>query len=250
MNCGPDLLLYQRSFLSIQTAFTACAIFSAPPFLSPMQQRGIRYFFQSKQCRQAPAPLPYSDQDHGEGAQSPKTGAQPSKPGLQQFSRKRRRCVGHGMHVIQTLLRRSGNCQQPNDPSGCAHGRAEETGRTPPTSPPPLAEHNKQPAAPQQQAAALAQKKPLSGGTTRQLTQMHLDVGQRDFHIGRCAVCGLVYSKGEERDEKTHAAYHANATKGLRYQPLPNERVVLVDGSGGRVVVVVSGDTRPKKVGP
>jgi hypothetical protein len=77
---------------------------------------------------------------------------------------------------------------------------------------------------------------------------MHLDMGQRDFHLSKCAVCGLVYAKGEESDEKTHAAYHTSATKGLRYQPWPNERTLLVDGSSGRVVLVPCGDARPKKV--
>ncbi|GAB4818787.1 hypothetical protein N2152v2_005833 [Parachlorella kessleri] len=85
-----------------------------------------------------------------------------------------------------------------------------------------------------------------AAGSGRQLTQMHLDVGQRDFHLSKCAVCGLLYAKGEESDEKTHAAYHTSVFKGVRYQALPGERQLLADATG-RLVVVPSSSSRSRK---
>ena len=59
-----------------------------------------------------------------------------------------------------------------------------------------------------------------------------------------------MYSKGEESDEKLHAAFHSNTTKGLRYQGSQQERVVLVDGTRGRVVLLSGSEAaRCKKVG-
>ena len=117
-------------------------------------------------------------------------------------------------------------------------------------------ERQPSPAAPSPPASApgAQRKKPGGGGggggAGRALTQMHLDAGQRDFHLSRCAVCGLVYAPGEPSDERLHAAHHASATKGLRYQPWPGEREVLADGAAGRVVAVPCGGSgrRNKKV--
>ena len=39
--------------------------------------------------------------------------------------------------------------------------------------------------------------------------QLFLDLGQKSFGHVTCAVCGLLFAKGEPADEKTHASYHA-----------------------------------------
>jgi hypothetical protein len=41
---------------------------------------------------------------------------------------------------------------------------------------------------------------------------------QRDFGGSRCSVCGMLYTKGLEEDEKLHKAYHQGAVQGLKFQ--------------------------------
>jgi hypothetical protein len=41
---------------------------------------------------------------------------------------------------------------------------------------------------------------------------------QRNFGASRCSVCGVVYTKGHEEDEKLHKAYHQGAVQGLKFQ--------------------------------
>lgn len=41
---------------------------------------------------------------------------------------------------------------------------------------------------------------------------------QRNFGASRCSVCGMVYSKGHEEDEKLHKAYHQGAVQGFKFQ--------------------------------
>lgn len=43
-------------------------------------------------------------------------------------------------------------------------------------------------------------------------------------------------------DERLHAAFHASASKGPRYQGWQGERVVQLDGSRGRVLLFSSAD--------
>ncbi|KAI7844966.1 hypothetical protein COHA_001613 [Chlorella ohadii] len=77
---------------------------------------------------------------------------------------------------------------------------------------------------------------------------MYLDVGQRHFHAYRCPACGMLYARGTDADERLHAAFHASATQGPRYQGWAGERVVQLDGSKGRVLLFGSADQgRPRK---
>eukprot|EP00887_Chlorella_sp_A99_P006701 scaffold3.g6701.t1 len=117
------------------------------------------------------------------------------------------------------------------------------------TAAPPAAAPQQHKAAPLRQLQQAA-RMPVVPKRPRQLTQMFLDAGQRDFHASRCPQCGLVYSKGEESDERLHASFHASATKGPRYGGgSPQERVVLTDGGRGRVVMLGGGEAaRCKKV--
>ena len=86
------------------------------------------------------------------------------------------------------------------------------------------------------------------GGKAKHLTQMYLDVGQRDFHSKRCPTCGMVYTPGDQGDERLHASFHSNATRGLRYTVAPTDRAVAVDGTRGTVVLVDAG-AKGKRVG-
>lgn len=99
-------------------------------------------------------------------------------------------------------------------------------------------------ASPQQQQPSKVSVRP------RQLMQMYLDVGQRDFHASRCPCCGMLYCRGEESDERLHAAFHATATKGLKYgSGGTGDRVVLTDGAAGCVVKLSGSEAvRNKKV--
>ncbi|KAL4854413.1 Protein CHROMOSOME TRANSMISSION FIDELITY 7 [Chlorella vulgaris] len=78
----------------------------------------------------------------------------------------------------------------------------------------------------------------------RPLTQMYLDVGQRDFHLYRCPACGMLYARGTEADERLHASFHASAAQGPRYQGWQGERVAAVDGSKGRLLLFNSADQK------
>ena len=192
---------------------------------------------------------------------------------------------------------------------------------------PPAAAAETPPAAPAGTAAHLASAiatetaAATAAGTKqqpRQLTQMYLDVGQRDFHSYRCPTCGMLYARGTDAgarpcsggaaqpllcgpiacclvawlahwpayagrppaaecinawpgawrgcspagsgrgcrhlsltticctrachtrmdaDDRLHAAFHASATQGPRYQGWQGERVAQVDGSRGRVLL-------------
>ncbi|DBB06353.1 TPA: hypothetical protein ACH3X1_011921 [Trebouxia sp. C0004] len=76
----------------------------------------------------------------------------------------------------------------------------------------------------------------------RSFTQLHLDVGQANFACITCSVCGLIYAKGEAKDEKVHALFHANCTLGVKFQGWQHERVVKWDGREGRVLLVIPDD--------
>lgn len=45
------------------------------------------------------------------------------------------------------------------------------------------------------------------------MKQLFLDLGQKNFGHVKCTTCGLLYARGEEADERTHAAYHAEAAR-------------------------------------
>ncbi|KAL4452697.1 hypothetical protein ABPG75_008359 [Micractinium tetrahymenae] len=129
--------------------------------------------------------------------------------GVQQFARKRKRPSSGGAAAAATA--QGGSCPDAN----------------------PAAAQPKQQAGQQQQQQQAQQ---------RQLTQLYLDVGQRHFHSYRCPTCGMLYARGTEADERLHAAFHASAAEGPRYQGWQGEKVAQVDGSRGRVLLFSSAD--------
>lgn len=57
---------------------------------------------------------------------------------------------------------------------------------------------------------------------------------QRNFGASRCSVCGMVYSKGHEEDEKLHKAYHQGAVQGFKFQ-VGGSNWATVAASSGRL---------------
>lgn len=49
---------------------------------------------------------------------------------------------------------------------------------------------------------------------------------QRNFGASRCSVCGMVYTKGHEEDEKLHKAYHQGAVQGFKFQVSGTSRMM------------------------
>ncbi|XP_077230582.1 protein CHROMOSOME TRANSMISSION FIDELITY 7-like isoform X2 [Tasmannia lanceolata] len=77
----------------------------------------------------------------------------------------------------------------------------------------------------------------------RSYAQYHLALGQSDFLLHRCSVCGLKYACGDENDEKVHKAFHKNYYQGIQFKGWRNERVVSVPRSDGdRIILVLDGD--------
>lgn len=67
-----------------------------------------------------------------------------------------------------------------------------------------------------------------AGGKKRRTsTQTFLDLGQRDFGASTCAVCGCVYMRGVEEDERAHAAVHDAYASGARFPGWRSERTLV-----------------------
>ncbi|GIL49588.1 hypothetical protein Vafri_5921, partial [Volvox africanus] len=79
------------------------------------------------------------------------------------------------------------------------------------------------------------------GGTG---TQLHLDLGQRDFAVARCATCGMLYGKGLQEEDRLHDQFHNAHAVAFRFPGWISERVVLHDGSGGRLLCVIPSDPK------
>ena len=64
----------------------------------------------------------------------------------------------------------------------------------------------------------------------RPTKQLFLDLGQKSFGHVVCAVCGLLYARGEPRDEKTHDAFHAERVRNDEY--LVSKKIIARGGAG------------------
>jgi N-acetyltransferase len=74
-------------------------------------------------------------------------------------------------------------------------------------------------------SGATEAKRPKGGGTDakvlrnkRNYGQFHLDLGQPDFLLHMCAVCGMMYARGNDEDEKVHRAYHKCYSEGVPFK--------------------------------
>lgn len=73
--------------------------------------------------------------------------------------------------------------------------------------------------------------------------QYCLDFGQKNIDPIRCKTCGMLYTVGEESDEKQHAKYHAEIDEGIRW-PAKLERPKKYFDDGCRIVAIKSDDQR------
>ncbi|ONM16232.1 Protein CHROMOSOME TRANSMISSION FIDELITY 7 [Zea mays] len=52
----------------------------------------------------------------------------------------------------------------------------------------------------------------------RNYAQLHLELGQPDFVLHTCSVCGMMYARGNDEDEKVHRAYHKSYSEGVPFK--------------------------------
>jgi N-acetyltransferase len=52
----------------------------------------------------------------------------------------------------------------------------------------------------------------------RSYAQYHLVLGQSDFLLHRCAVCHMLYARGDIEDEKSHKLYHKEFCEGIAFK--------------------------------
>ncbi|TYG54116.1 hypothetical protein E1A91_D09G152300v1 [Gossypium mustelinum] len=77
----------------------------------------------------------------------------------------------------------------------------------------------------------------------RSYAQFHLELGQSDFLLHACLICGVKYSPGDEADERNHSIFHKNFTLGVQFKGWRNERVVHVPNvERSRVILVLDSD--------
>ncbi|PKA46329.1 N-acetyltransferase [Apostasia shenzhenica] len=77
----------------------------------------------------------------------------------------------------------------------------------------------------------------------RSYEQYYLDLGQSDFVLHTCSVCGLMYARGVEEDEQVHRKFHQEFNKGIQIKSWQNERVVLTPNiNASRIVLVLRSD--------
>ncbi|CAN6230041.1 unnamed protein product [Urochloa humidicola] len=92
-------------------------------------------------------------------------------------------------------------------------------------------------------AEAEAKRKHSGGGRSqlvskkRSYAQFHLELGQPDFVLHTCSVCGMMYARGNDDDEKVHKAYHKNYFEGVPFKGWRNEAVIARSESGDRVIL-------------
>ncbi|KAJ4795587.1 N-acetyltransferase ESCO2 [Rhynchospora pubera] len=82
----------------------------------------------------------------------------------------------------------------------------------------------------------------------RSYAQYHLELGQSDFILHHCAVCGMMYSRGDDDDEKAHKLYHKEYCEGITFKRWKNEKVVArFCDNNDRVVLVEDSDLSAHK---
>lgn len=71
----------------------------------------------------------------------------------------------------------------------------------------------------------------------RSYGQFHLELGQPDFLLHACAVCGMMYARGNDEDEKVHRAYHKTYFQGVPFKGWRDETVVARSEGGDRIII-------------
>ncbi|KAG6474187.1 hypothetical protein ZIOFF_068111 [Zingiber officinale] len=82
----------------------------------------------------------------------------------------------------------------------------------------------------------------------RSYAQYHLELGQSDFLLRSCSVCGMMYAPGDESDQKLHGDFHKKYYEGIRFKGWRNERVISMPSGGNcRILLVLDGDSPSHK---
>ncbi|KAJ8556484.1 hypothetical protein K7X08_032236 [Anisodus acutangulus] len=82
----------------------------------------------------------------------------------------------------------------------------------------------------------------------RKYAQFYLELGQSDFLLHTCTVCGFKYAKGDEGDEKFHKTLHKNYTHGIPFKGWRNERILQIPSPAiGRIILVLDDDPPPQR---
>ncbi|XP_006348475.1 protein CHROMOSOME TRANSMISSION FIDELITY 7-like isoform X1 [Solanum tuberosum] len=82
----------------------------------------------------------------------------------------------------------------------------------------------------------------------RKYVQVYLELGQSDFLLHTCTICGFKYAKGDEEDEKFHKTFHKNYTHGIPLKGWRNERIIRIPSLEiGRIILVLDDDPTPQK---
>ncbi|KAL9230595.1 hypothetical protein vseg_005928 [Gypsophila vaccaria] len=79
----------------------------------------------------------------------------------------------------------------------------------------------------------------------RSYAQFHLELGQSDFLLHSCKVCGIKYAKGDEVDEKVHRNFHKNFTHGVSFKGWRHESVIDMPLLEKDRVILVSNSDPP-----
>ncbi|KXZ53366.1 hypothetical protein GPECTOR_7g1262 [Gonium pectorale] len=98
--------------------------------------------------------------------------------------------------------------------------------------------------APEDKPRPAAARTPAPPGGSTHGTQLHLDLGQRDFSFASCPGCGMLYGKGLPSEERLHEQFHNAHLAAFRFQGWSSERVVLRDGPRSRLLLVLPTDPR------
>lgn len=61
----------------------------------------------------------------------------------------------------------------------------------------------------------------------RKYAQFYLEMGQSDFCLHTCTVCGFKYARGDEEDEKFHKTSHKNYTRGIPFKVILQQILVF-----------------------
>lgn len=77
----------------------------------------------------------------------------------------------------------------------------------------------------------------------RNYAQFHLELGQSDFLLHTCKICGIKYAKGDKADEKVHNTFHKNYTLGIPFKGWRHEREIhLPTLERDRIILVLNSD--------
>ncbi|XP_047324578.1 protein CHROMOSOME TRANSMISSION FIDELITY 7-like [Impatiens glandulifera] len=76
----------------------------------------------------------------------------------------------------------------------------------------------------------------------RRYDQLHLELGQSDFLLHACSICGFSYVCGDEEDEKVHKEFHKDFMMGIQFKGWKKERVLQVPNKSVRIILVMDGD--------